>query len=216
MPIILGYGEDSLSLHALSTGLADILHQLGDDSDPARSLVFFRPSFGRKGPGSSERPRRRADWSAAEFGEFDAIIGTPRGVYLCEAKWKYSGDDQVLDEAQQLRHKVFRAYIEAYREAHRLHSWKNWTEFEALMQPVLQRLHPYLKPAPNNSALAHNLTYILRRLDKCGPAIVDVLLFWKLSEAERTPLTARNFLIVTHLCSREDDSDFVRVPNLIM
>jgi hypothetical protein len=80
MPI-LGYGEDSLTLHALAAGLADILHQLGDDSDPERSVVFFRPSFGRKGPGTYGP-------AGAQFGEFDTIIGTPKAVYLGEANFR--------------------------------------------------------------------------------------------------------------------------------
>jgi len=91
MTTFLGYGEDALTLHALSTGLPGILRRLGDDSDPNSSLVFFRSSFGRRGPGPNGPESR-------QFGEFDAIIGTPSAVYLCKAKWKYSSDDLLLDE----------------------------------------------------------------------------------------------------------------------
>jgi hypothetical protein len=202
MPIILGCGEDSLTLHALVAGLADILHQLGDDSDPARSVVFFRPSFGRRGPGANGP-------ASAQFGEFDAIIGSPNAVYLCEGKRKFAGEEHVLDKIQLRRHRVFRAYL----EEHRQQSWNNWAEFEARMKPLLQREHPYLNPAPMGSDLARNLAYILRHLDECGPEIVDVLMFWRLSNAERRPLTCGTFRIITRLCAREEDSDFVRLPD---
>jgi hypothetical protein len=161
MPMILGYGEDSLSLHALSTGLPDILRQLGD---PARSLVFFRPSFGRSGPGPEGPP-------SAQFGEFDAIIGTPRAIYLGEAKWRYMGVNHVPAEPQQLRHRVFRAYI----EEHRRESSSNWKEFAGRMRPVLERIHRFLRPAPNGSVLARNLTYILRRLDEDNAARISLM-----------------------------------------
>jgi hypothetical protein len=203
---ILGYGEDSLSLHALSTGLADILRQLDDDSDPAGSLVFFRPSFGRKGPGANGP-------SSAQFGEFDAIIGTPRAVYLVEAKWwreeRTTGDEYILNEIQLRRHRVFRAYLqEHFRQA-----WSNWAVFEERMRSLLRGEHSYLNPAPMDSDLARNLAYILRHLDGCGQKIVDVLMFWRLSNAGRPPLTCGNFSVITQLCSREDDSDFVRLPD---
>jgi hypothetical protein len=204
MPIIFGYGEDALSLHALSTGFADILGQLGDDSDPARSSVFFRPSFGRKGPSMGAR--------SAEFGEFDAIIGTPRAVYLGEAKWIYTGgDDVVLGDAQLRRHRIFRAYL----EEHRVHPCYPWAKFYIRMEPMLQLIHPNLIPAPDGSVLARNLTYILQRLDQCGPKIVDVLMFWTLAEGDATPSTCGTFRIVTHLCASEDNSQFVRIPNQI-
>jgi hypothetical protein len=199
MPIILGYGEDALTLHALAAGLADILGKLGDNSNPARSIVFFRPG----GP----RPNGPA---RAEFGEFDAIIGSPNAVYLVEGKWKFAGDEHVLKEIQLRRHRVFRAYL----QEHRRQSCDNWVEFEARMKPLLQREHRYLKPAPMDSRLARNLAYILRQLDeyKCGQEIVDVLMFWKLSNEDRAPSTC-GFRIITHLCAREKDSDFVRLPD---
>jgi hypothetical protein len=202
MPIILGYGEDSLTLHALAFGLADILHQLGDDSDPAQSVVFFRPSFGRKGPGANGS-------ASAQFGEFDAIIGSRKAVYLGEAKWKFAGDEHVLDEKQLRRHRVFRAYLEEHRRQSSNNC--NWVEFEARMKPLLQREH--LSPAHMGRGLARNLAYILRHLDGCGREIVDVLMFWRLSNADKLPLTCGTFRVITHLCAREEDSDFVRLPD---
>jgi hypothetical protein len=64
----LGYGEDGL-------------RHLKDLSDIV--VVLFRPSFGRRGSG--EVPLSgTAD--SLQFGEFDALLGTKRGVYLVEAK----------------------------------------------------------------------------------------------------------------------------------
>lgn len=48
MPII-AYGEDALSFHAVFVGLSGLLRQLDDDGDPSRAIVFYRPSFGRRG-----------------------------------------------------------------------------------------------------------------------------------------------------------------------
>src|SRR2546426_593351 len=82
---IICYGEDALTWHAVSNGLPGIFRQLGDDTDPGRALVFYRPSFGRRGSALTGSLR-------SEFGEFDVIIGTPRAVYLVEAKWSASAD----------------------------------------------------------------------------------------------------------------------------
>lgn len=82
---ILGYGEDALTLHALANGLPDIFRQLGENTDPVKALVFYRPSFGRRSSALAGSPR-------SEFGEFDAIIRTARAVYLVEAKWSASGE----------------------------------------------------------------------------------------------------------------------------
>jgi hypothetical protein len=40
-------------------------------------------------------------------------------------------------------------------------------------------------------------------------------MFWRLSEADVTPATCGNFRIVTHLCSCEGNSKFVRILDLI-
>ena len=97
---ILGYGEDALTFHALSTGFTELLRNLGDDTDPAAAVRFFRPSLGRRGAAPDGKPR-------SEFGEFDAIIGTARAVYLVEAKWSASselkGTDLTLRPEQKRR-----------------------------------------------------------------------------------------------------------------
>jgi hypothetical protein len=57
---ILAYGEDALTLWALTQKLPAILDALSDHSDPNKCRVLFRPSFGRSGGEHS-----------SQFGEFD-------------------------------------------------------------------------------------------------------------------------------------------------
>ena len=71
---ILGYGEDFLTFWAVSRNLGEILRQLKDDTNTDDCVVFYRPSFGRRGG------TRRA-----EFGEFDALIITSKTAYLVES-----------------------------------------------------------------------------------------------------------------------------------
>ncbi len=78
MPL-LGYGEDALTLHAFTSGLAELFRQLGDPTDTKDSIRFFRLSFGRRisSPGVAS--------ARAAFGEFGGIIGSAKAVYLNEA-----------------------------------------------------------------------------------------------------------------------------------
>ncbi|CAN5467872.1 hypothetical protein BH18VER1_BH18VER1_12500 [soil metagenome] len=85
MPL-LGYGQDALTFHAFTSGLAELFRQLGDPTDAKDSIRFFRPSFGRRGSLPGAVPARAA------FGEFDGIIGSAHAVYLVEAKWTGSGE----------------------------------------------------------------------------------------------------------------------------
>src|SRR5690242_6627988 len=116
---IVGYGEDALSLWALKHRLSALLSHLGDDSDLQGILVFLRPSFGRRGS-SSFAESAVAD--SPQFGEFDAIVRSPRGIYLIETKWNRSsgleGGTAVLQQKQVFRHKVFRAYVNAWPAHH--------------------------------------------------------------------------------------------------
>jgi len=69
-PKVLVYGEDGFTLKYTRERLGEILHRLGDNSNPADCTVFYRPSLGRHG-----------------YGEFDAIIISQEIAYLVEAKW---------------------------------------------------------------------------------------------------------------------------------
>jgi hypothetical protein len=204
---ILGYGEDALTFHALSSGLAPILHQLADDSDPAASLCFFRPSFGRRGsaPGSSPR---------AEFGEFDAIIGTRRAVYLVEAKWsassEFDGAELQLRPEQLRRHAAFRTYLQEWRRR----PSDGWLEFAARVSPALRSQANGLVPPAAGTTLAQNLTYVLRSLMACGPDIIDVLLFCRHSETHQIPAACGSYCIVTHVCPPvEEGSRFISLSS---
>src|SRR5512143_1712426 len=95
MSRIFGYGEDALTYWAVTSRLGEMLQALGDKSLPADATVIYRPSFGRRG---SIGPTATNEQYSAEFGEFDAILGTRQAVYLVESKWDSSSeirDDQI-------------------------------------------------------------------------------------------------------------------------
>jgi hypothetical protein len=46
---VIGYGEDALTYHMLTTRLDEVLKELQDPSDPSNCVLFYRPSFGRGG-----------------------------------------------------------------------------------------------------------------------------------------------------------------------
>ena len=80
---LIGYGEDFLTLWALTKETDKILSKLDDDTPSESCTVIYRPSFGRAG-GSMENQR-------AEFGEFDAILITNHTAFLIESKWDGGG-----------------------------------------------------------------------------------------------------------------------------
>jgi hypothetical protein len=157
--------------------LLTVLGQLGDDSTERDNLLLiYRPSFGRAGGDGS-----------AQFGEFDAIVGTPKAVYLIESKWTgepINNNGQVLLAGRQLRrHQVFR-WIRDVWLAQRPVDWgtfynqQNRDNFGALFNG---------KPlAPPESRLASNLQYVLQQLPGVGAPTKDVLLYFHL-EGGPTP-----------------------------
>ena len=74
-----GYGEDGMTLWALTNDLGEILSQLKDTTPPGDCLAFYRPSFGR----ASAR-------GGHAFGEPDFVVCTQQAVYIGEAKWHAS------------------------------------------------------------------------------------------------------------------------------
>jgi hypothetical protein len=171
---ILGYGEDALTYWCLTKRLEDVLTRFGD-SVANTLVVFYRPSFGRKSKGSAAKPEIRGP----QFGEFDGIVVTMRGVYLIEAKWTNSGeidpDSIVLRPEQVRRHQLFRAYLQAWRAQKPV----DWPAFVADLRLELPgttgRSQPF-RTAPAESLLAKNLATVLSRCAEGGPAIEDVLL----------------------------------------
>lgn len=195
---VLGYGEDALCYWALTAQTGKILELLGDRSPTAETVLFLRPSFGRQGS-SLAIPGGTAD--SSQFGEFDALMGTPIGVYLIEAKWSRSGEiegNSILLRLEQVRrHQLLRAYLGAWRT----HKPANWTEFLDLQGEFIEAGSIKYPVAPQGSQLSRNLETVLSGISACGTPVFDVLLYLRCAEG-RVVETVRNseFRLVTIDC----------------
>ncbi len=139
---IWGYGEDALTLWAITTP-ASALYQ-ATVADATEPQVFYRPSFGR-GQGAC-------------FGEFDAIVAGAR-LHLIEAKWRPNGKADIeLEDEQRRRHAVFTDYLKCWFEL-RPSSWK---EFDAAVRSKGWRSDKPLAEA--GTTLARSLEHVLRTL----------------------------------------------------
>jgi hypothetical protein len=167
---ILGYGEDALTLWAMTDKLSTIFDTLRDGSKASKCRIFLRPSFGRAGGPTS-----------AQFGEFDFIILAERRLYLGESKWDKSSEGiqqgvLQLAEHQRLRHEVFKLYVHDWAFG----SYASWGDFA---HDATVRLHfsQVKKPvAPEGSLLASNLRTVLSAIKRhyaTMPDIRDVLLY---------------------------------------
>ena len=152
--VFLGYGEDALTLWAITERLDLILEELGDDSDPAECTVFYRPSFGR-----------------GQYGEFDAIIITSKKAYLVESKWDGSGDlSKGMEEHQIRRHKI----IEWYHDNWKGEVGEDWDESDRKNNLSFSKKFSRYIPS-SNTTLAQNLQTVLNTMiDK---EIENVLLY---------------------------------------
>jgi len=170
---VLGYGEDALTYWAVSQHVRDVVGPTGplhDESAIGEVLFFYRPSFGRA-----------AGAGSPQFGEFDAIVGTPKATYLVESKW--TGDpiiagQMMLAARQVLRHQVF-AWI---RERWLSQCPKDWAAFyhhNRNIEDFSERFQgkPLARP---ETRLGSNLQYILSSLSMCGEPTKDVLLYFHL------------------------------------
>jgi hypothetical protein len=169
---ILGYGEDALTLWAISKKLPVLLEKLGDNSLESECQIFLRPSFGRRGGHNS-----------SQFGEFDFILLSRQNLYLGESKWNRSSEKIEngvihLRPEQLFRHKLFKSYV---REWFR-RKYADWGEFSDSVGKFNFEGYETEKPvAPKNSLLALNLQTILEEVDKQFgefPAIKNVLLYF--------------------------------------
>lgn len=179
---ILSYGEDPLTFWVLSQRMDEFLHQLGDSSRLEDVVFFYRPSFGRA--------------SGPQFGEFDAIVGTPFATYLVEAKWHGSGEvasGTVLLRPEQLRrHEIFRWYRSVWQRA----TYEAWEDFLAGAREEWTTFSPHRLLAPPGSALARNLQFVLTQLAGCGPT-QDVVLYVGLKGSPRpTAVGSERFQLV--------------------
>jgi hypothetical protein len=174
MSQIIGYGEDALTYWAITSKLDEILRALGDKSYPSATVIIYRPSFGRRGRTGSHPDQEQL---SAEFGEFDAILGTPQAVYLVESKWDSAPKTGTywisLNAAQSLRHEIMRWYLQTWQTSQP----KDWLTFVEQEETTFRSSFPGNKLAPVDSRLAQNLEYVLNTLGKCGPQVQDVLLF---------------------------------------
>jgi hypothetical protein len=166
-----GYGEDGLTYHALSSRLTDVLTQLGDSSPPDETVVFYRPSFGRKAGSRLGTP-------VSQFGEFDGIVGTPKGVYLMEAKWSRSLEvwgkpSFELSSVQLRRHAIFRWLLERWKHVRP----QGWDEFRSEARLAFEQKFPGFTIASEGAGVAQNLAFVLKQLEPCGAEVHDVVLY---------------------------------------
>ncbi len=167
---ILGYGEDALTLWALTARLGEVLTQLHDPTAPSGCRVFYRPSFGRAGGRGSP-----------QFGEFDFILLAGQVLYLGESKWDRSPEKMTdgvlqLQKVQVERHKLFRFYVDEWASG----SYASWRDFarQANEMPQLKRMVKTI--APDGSLLAHNLQTVLQEITGYyvhKPEVKNVLLY---------------------------------------
>jgi len=190
---VLGYGEDFLTFWAVSSNkkLSVILSRLKDDSNPEKCTIFYRPSFGRRG-----------GKGRSEFGEFDAIMITPKAVYLVESKWdgsnaSFPNNELKLGDVQVRRHEIFRWYHENWKE-------EDWKEFARKHSPEFRT--KFEKSIPSEgSLLSKNLRTILRRTR--GKKLVNVLLFFH----RREPPNIKTDFEVVRIQYELSDGEFIEL-----
>jgi hypothetical protein len=200
---ILGYGEDALTLWALKNHMSKILERFEDKSDPSKCLVFYRPSFGRAGGKNS-----------SEFGEFDAIVVSPKNIYLVESKWDNLSNNEnykvKIKNVQQLRHDIFSWYLTHWHKKY-VGRWENFVKEQELHFKFKKKL---LKK--KNSLLRRNLEFILNELlEHCKQFsgkdnIKNVLLFfYKDGDKPKVPDKIETFNLVKIDYSKELKENFI-------
>lgn len=172
---ILGYGEDALTLYVLQKEMGTFLRKVKEEvkeeqADPNRTVVYYRPSFGRRGGAGR-----------SEFGEFDAIVSTDQAIYLVETKWIGSTGFKTrkvkLEERQVIRHKILRWYLEKWREERS----PEWQTFAKSHRERFQEAFPKrTMPAGKQDKLVQNLRFILKELGGEKKKIQNVLLLIEL------------------------------------
>lgn len=155
MSTMFGYGEDSLTLWALTDRLERTLKDLGDGSESKDCLVFYRPSFGRRG-----------GKNRSEFGEFDAILATAKCIYPIESKWDSASDRMkdciTLKHNQLLRHKIFMWYYWKWSEG----GGEEWEWFRNRHSEEFKKTFSGKRIPKEETLLARNLKFVLEKL--CG------------------------------------------------
>lgn len=166
MTVVLGYGEDSLTLWLPRDNLTRFLDEFQDLSSVDNCRILYRPSFGRGAPSS--------------FGEFDAIVLSENCLYLCESKWDNltgRGKRTVkLSDAQLTRHRMFMFYVHEWAYG----SYASWESFRDCAMPKWEG-EDILKSIPSSSKLlAENLRTVLGMIEtqySTVPKIRNVLIY---------------------------------------
>jgi hypothetical protein len=155
--MMIGYGEDSLTYHVLTTQLRQFLDNVHAPNVLFDDVIFFyRPSFGR----------------GKNIGEFDAIIGTKTHIYLIESKWHESGEvrrraeEVILDANQVKRHRQFSSLLNIWR-THELDNWDDLLVIED-NDIVDGKIHGWKIPASTRK-LAENLQSVIVTLLNHAP-----------------------------------------------
>jgi len=173
---VYAYGEDALTLWAIKNRLSEILGKLGDETKVDECKIFFRPSFGRGGKGTSN------------FGEFDFIILSDDKLYLGESKWdgakKAKAKVHIKFKQQQLRrHEIFKWYIEKIKEIKEILKEECWSTFKEKYKDDFSKCFgpkeiPDLDKKGLKPLLVENLITVLKLIAKKPDKIVDVLLYF--------------------------------------
>ncbi|MGD0643592.1 MAG: hypothetical protein ABSA75_01655 [Candidatus Bathyarchaeia archaeon] len=201
---ILGYGEDALTFWAMRKKLALILDTFRDKTDPSNCLVFYRPSFGRRGGEDS-----------TQFGEFDAIIASETNIFLIESKWdnlsEHGKTELKLREEQLLRHKIF-AWFLTYWKSKYFGNWELFLEENKLSFPFQDK---NLVSQSGTSILETNLEYVLFSLKEKSKVaseknIKNVLLFFYNKQKTQPPkLMDNDFTLVPIDYSKNTKANFI-------
>lgn len=211
---IISYGEDGLTLWALSGSLPKLLKALQDPAAVEDCRVFHRPSFGRGG--TRRKPALLKPRPA--FGEFDAIVATPYGTYLIETKWSASQEVRgallSLGVTQARRHRIMRLYIENWRSTQP----PSWADFLSRSLIRTQLAEEGVSVPHERSRLAKTLKAILGMTAKHGP-VRDVVLFMRAEDditgrrsgAAPTEVNPPGFALVIADCRVAHSGEFVFV-----
>lgn len=181
MQKIIGYGEDALTYWALTEQIESVLIKLNDKSHQADCLLFFRPSFGRKGG------------PYASFGEFDAILATSQSVYLIESKWDSSPKNGTieLETNQILRHKIFSWYFEKWNKER----FKKWQSFIEKYEKEFQKEFNGKDMPSAENKLSENIEYVFNRLQGYGKNVFNIILYFD-SKASPPSIIPHGFQLV--------------------
>lgn len=218
---IYSYGEDAYTLWAIQNKLSDILKDVGDFTDEEGCIVFFRPSFGRRGGEASP-----------QFGEFDWIVLSGTAVYLGESKWSGTKTKQrkeiLLKDVQKTRHYIMQAYIKEWLEAG-IEDWQTFYKNKGGFISYVNELKEIKqrKLAPAESLLEKNLSFFLEKVKTHfgakKPEIRHVLLHLYSVDPDKMPKKVKSeekridgFTLVEVNCFQGMDkhSDYIKIETI--